>query len=104
MDKAMNTIKLQAYAWISGAMGTADNQNQTLKLPVKEGASLFDLFSEMAGQYPGFREKVFDAQNGRFSDQVMIIVNGQLIQLKEFKSTILKDKDSIILTPVLVGG
>jgi hypothetical protein len=100
----MNTIKLQAYAWISGTMGTADNQNQTLKIQLEEGATLFDLFSRVAGQHPEFKEKIFDPQTGQISDQVMIIANGKLIQVKEFNFTILKDKDTVVLSPVLVGG
>jgi molybdopterin converting factor small subunit len=100
----MNTIKLQAYAWISGSMGTADNQNQTLKKQLKEGSTLFDLFSDIAGQYPDFCQKVFDPKSGQVSDQVMIIMNGRLIQVKELKSTVMNDKDTVILSPVLVGG
>lgn len=100
----MNTIKVQAYAWISGSMGTADNQNQTLSHHLKESASIFDLFSALAACYPDFRQKVFDPQSGKFSDQVMIIVNGRLVQEKDFKTTLLNDKDKVILSPVLVGG
>jgi molybdopterin converting factor small subunit len=100
----MNTIKLQAYAWISGAMGTADNQNQTMKKQINQGVTLFDLFSDLAGQYPDFCQKVFDPKTGQISDQVMIIVNGRLIQAKDFKATVMNDKDAIILSPVLVGG
>jgi molybdopterin converting factor small subunit len=100
----MNTIKVQAYAWISGSMGTADNQNQTLKKQLIEGTTLFDLFSDLAIQYPDFGRKVFDPQSGHLSDQVMIIVNGRLIQERDFKSTPMNNKDSVILSPVLVGG
>jgi molybdopterin converting factor small subunit len=100
----MNTVKLQAYAWISGSMGTADNQNQTIRKEVKEGSTLFDLFSAIAAQYADFRQKVFDPKTGQISDQVMVIMNGRLIQAKEFKSVIMNDKDSVVLSPVLVGG
>jgi molybdopterin converting factor small subunit len=100
----MNTIKVQVYAWISGSMGTADNQNQTLKKQLKDGATLFDLFNEIAGQYPDFSQKVFNPQNGQVSDQVMIIVNGRLVQVRDFKSTLMNDRDIVILSPVLVGG
>jgi hypothetical protein len=85
-------------------MGTADNQNQTLKKEIKEGSTLFDLFSSIAEQFPDFCEKVFDPKTGQLSDQVMVIMNGRLIQAKELNSTTMKDKDSVILSPVLVGG
>jgi hypothetical protein len=100
----MNTIKLQAYAWISAAMGTADNQNLTLKKEINDGATLFDFFSTLAGQYPDFCEKIFNPQTGQISDQVMVISNGRLIQAVDFKITLMKDKDTVILSPVLVGG
>jgi molybdopterin converting factor small subunit len=100
----MISIKLQAFAWISSAMGTAVNQNQTSKKQLQEGATLFDLFTQIAAEFPEFKEKVFDPQSGQISDQVMIIANGRLIQVKDFKSTVLKDKDTVVLSPVLVGG
>ncbi len=85
-------------------MGMADNQNQTLTPRIKDGATVFDLFSDLAAQYPEFCRKVFDPQSGKFSDQVMIIVNGRLVQDKDFKSTVIHDNDKVILSPVLVGG
>ncbi|HSW57496.1 MAG TPA: MoaD/ThiS family protein [Dehalococcoidales bacterium] len=100
----MNTINIQAYAWISGSMGTTDHQNQTLSQPVRAGATIHDLFSELAQKYPDFKEKVFDPHSDKFSDQVMVIVNGRLIQYREFKTSVINDKDKIILSPVLVGG
>jgi len=100
----MNTIKLQAYAWIAAALGAAGNANQTIKMEINEGATLFDLFNQVAERFPEFKQKVFDPQNGQISDQVMIISNGRLMQVKDFNSTVLNDKDSVILSPVLVGG
>jgi hypothetical protein len=85
-------------------MGTADNQNTTLNKQIAEGSTLFDFFGSLAGQYPDFREKIFDPQTGQISDQVMIILNGRLIQSRDFQRTLMNDKDTLILSPVLVGG
>jgi molybdopterin converting factor small subunit len=100
----MNTIKIEAYSWISGSLGQADNQNLALDKELKEGLTLLDLFKSLAGQYPVFGQKVFNLQTGQIDDQVMIIVNGRLIQFKDFKSTVMHDQDSITLSPMLVGG
>jgi hypothetical protein len=100
----MNSIRLQAYAWISGAMGTADNQNQTLKREIKGGTTLKDFFCGIADEFPVFREKVFNPQNGQFSDQVMVIMNGHLVQSGQFGTIVMRDNDLVVLSPILAGG
>ncbi len=95
---------MQAYSWIAGALGTADRPNQTASKQLQEGATVYELFSELAGQYPDFREQVFNPETGKLTDQIMIILNGRLVQEHEMKSTRLNNKDKITLSPVLVGG
>ena len=104
VEQATKTIKLQVYSWISGTMGTADNQNQTLKPKIVAGMTVHDLFAGLAERYPEFRDKVYNPGTGEFSDQVMVILNGRLVQAKEFRQTQLHDKDNLTLSPVLVGG
>ncbi len=98
------SIKLQAYSWIADALGTTNVPKQTLDEKIEPGSTVHDLFAVIAAKQPEFRENVFDPASGKFSDQVMVIVNRRLVQPGEFKQTELQDKDTVILSPVLVGG
>jgi sulfur carrier protein ThiS len=104
VEQAMKTVKLQVYSWISGTMGTADNQNQTVKSKIVPGMTVHDLFAGLAERYPEFLDQIYNPATGKFSDQVMVILNGRLVQAKEFRQAQLQDKDSLTLSPVLVGG
>ncbi|HEX7476131.1 MAG TPA: hypothetical protein VF318_09245, partial [Dehalococcoidales bacterium] len=77
VEQATKTVKLQVYSWISGTMGTADNQNQTLKSKIVPGMTVHDLFAGLAERYPEFREQIYNPATGKFSDQVMVILNGR---------------------------
>jgi sulfur carrier protein ThiS len=104
VEKIMNTVKIESYSWIAGTMGNESIQNQKVKKSVQAGTTVYDLFCEMAANYPEFSKQVFNPSNGQLSDQVMVIMNGRLLQSADLKTTVLKDNDKITLSPVLVGG
>jgi molybdopterin converting factor small subunit len=104
VEQALNTVKLQAYSWISTAISDSGAATQTLRKQVKPGITLYELLAELADQFPEFRKQVFNPETGQLSDQVMIIFNSRLVQVDGLKTTIINDKDSIALSPVLVGG
>ncbi len=68
------------------------------------GMTIHDLFAGLAARYPQFRIQVYDPETGKFSDQVMVILNSRLVQVREFRETQLAENDTITLSPVLIGG
>ena len=104
MEQALYTLKLQTYSWISDTFGSTDKPNRTLKRRVKPGTTIYALFTELADKYPEFRKNIFDPNTGRLNDQVMVIINSRLVQGADMKDVEIRDKDNIILSPVLVGG
>lgn len=100
----MNTINLQTYSWITEAISTGEQLNHILKKKVKPGTTIHELFSELAAEYPEFRKTVYDPGTNSLNDQVMIIVNGKLVQTSDLRSRPLQDNDSITISPIMVGG
>jgi sulfur carrier protein ThiS len=104
VELAANTVQIQVYSWISETLGTGDNQHQKLSRKVRPGTTVYDLFAGLANDFPEFREKIFNPDTGKFSDQVLVILNSRLVQSQDFANTIINDKDHLSLSPVLVGG
>jgi molybdopterin converting factor small subunit len=97
-------IKIQSTGWISAALGLSEPGTATLVKKLEEGASLQELFSSLAGEYPQFAEKVYNPAAAELSPQLIVILNHKMVRLKEFSQTILKKSDQIALTPILSGG
>ena len=74
-----------------------------LNQEIGEGATIGDLFTTLAASYTNFRKVVFDTDEGKASDQIMIILNDSLLQgdVMEVK---IKDGDTVTLLPVYSGG
>lgn len=104
VEQLTNTIRVEAYSWIASILGAAANENQKIKKQVKADSTVYDFFNELAENNPKFCEEVFNPQTGQLSDQVMIIMNGKLVQSADLRTTRFKDNDKITLSPVLVGG
>jgi hypothetical protein len=100
----MITIKLQLYSWISSSLGESEQGENALTKKIKEGTTFRRFFTELADSSPDFRKLVFDPETGRMNDEVVIMLNGRLVQFNTLIDNEIKDKDVIILSPVLVGG
>jgi sulfur carrier protein ThiS len=100
----MYTIKLQLYSWISSSLGVEEHGGNILKKKVPEGTTLRDLLTELANSNPEFCKLVFDPGTGKMNDEVVIMLNSRLVQFNNTADTKISDKDTITLSPVLVGG
>jgi hypothetical protein len=86
-EQVKNTVKLQTYSWISSVLGMPESSNGVLEKEIEDGATLASIFTELARAYPEFRKLIFDPDKGQLSDQVLVIFNDRLLQLKDLKET-----------------
>ena len=100
----MYTVKLQLYSWISSSLGVSERGSNLLKKKVPEGTTLRAFFTELANSHPEFRKLVFDPGTGSMNDEVVIMLNNRLVQFNDTADTKISDKDTITLSPVLIGG
>ncbi len=76
----------------------------TLEKEIGEGTTLGDLFADLALSYTDFRKAVFDPDIRKVSDQIMIVLNGSLLQVSDIAEVKPNDGDSVIILPVYSGG
>jgi|WetSurMetagenome_2_1015567.scaffolds.fasta_scaffold119012_2 hypothetical protein len=98
------TLNLQMYSWIYGLIGEDDNAGDLLKRELKAGTTLGDFFTSLVEKYPNFAKFVLDPATGVMNDEVVMIFNNQLVQFNKVKDRVISDQDTVILSPVLVGG
>lgn len=69
-----------------------------------EWATIGDLLADLAFRHIDFRRTVFNPDTGEVSSQIMVALNGSLLQLSDVTTVKLKDGDTVVLVPVLYGG
>lgn len=67
------------------------------------GANIADLIERAETQYPGFRERVLDA-DGEVKRFINVFVNGVDIRTLQGKATPVKDGDEVSVIPAMAGG
>ena len=78
---------------------------QTEQVELKDAAAVSDLLSVLAEKYgEPFKKAVYEPKNTDLKPQHIASVNGLLLNQLNGIETKLKDGDSVILMPLVVGG
>ena len=100
----MGKVQLKVLPWIANMLNVQGPNWLTLEQEITEGATIGDLLADLASNYTAFRKVVFNPDKREISGQVMIIINGSLLQFPDMTEAKLSDGDNIILMPVYSGG
>ncbi|MFH0914130.1 MAG: MoaD family protein [Chloroflexota bacterium] len=87
----------------AGLADTLGSSNTTLELS-QEGATFAELLSLLMDKLPAFKEIAVDPATQRVGDQIVIMVNGRLLDLVGGLQAGLKDGDQVQIFPFLAGG
>ena len=84
--------------------GPGHSGRVVLEREMGDGATVSDLLAEVTSQSQEFGEVLFDAQTGRLTGYVTLILNGRLLELAGGLEAELKSGDTLRLMPTLAGG
>ena len=100
----MGKVQLKVLPWIANLMNTQGSNWLTLDREIGKETTIGDLLADLALSYTDFRKVVFNPDIGKVNDQVMVILNGSLLQISNVTEAKLSDGDTILLLPVYSGG
>ena len=100
----MGKVQLKIPPWIASMLNAQGTGWLILEREIGEGTTIGDLLADLASSYTNFRKSVFNPDLGEVSDQVIVILNNDLLQLPDVTEAKLNDGDSISLLPVFAGG
>ena len=75
-----------------------------LALTRKEGFSVKELMTQIAGELPKLKQNLFDPQLEDPRPNALILVNGREISVLDGLKTRLMDGDEVVFVPVVHGG
>ena len=100
----MGRVKLVIRPWLSDVFGSAGQGPLLLEQEIKKDTTVGDVLKELATTHQGFAEAVFDAEKRNLSGRISIVLNNQLLGLRQDLEGCLKDGDTIMLLPTISGG
>lgn len=100
----MGKVQLKIPPWVASMLNAQGGGWLVLEREIGEGTTIGDLLADLAFSYTDFRKVVFNPDIGKISDQVIVILNGSLLQLPDVTEAKLNNGDSVSLLPVFAGG
>jgi MoaD family protein len=87
-----------------GLVKTYTNQSQD-EIELNQGATLFDLLNKLAADFgKQFTENIYEPGAEDVKPTFSVTINGVFIGQLEGLNTKLKDRDTVILMPLVTGG
>jgi sulfur carrier protein ThiS len=100
----MGKVRIEISPSFAGVLNLHGSDWINIEKESRQWATIGDLLSDLAFGNNDFRKVVFDPITGKLSDEVMVALNGNLLQLSDVTEVKLKDGDNVVLLPMITQG
>lgn len=100
----MGKVQLKITPSFASILGIRSYDWFVVEKEIDQKATIRGLLADLAYSHTGFRRMVFDPDTGKLSNQILITINGNLLQVPDVTEVKLNDGDNIIITPAYDGG
>ena len=100
----MPTVKLKISGWLRQNLDAELIPSEGISISVREGETLPGMARQLAAQNDVFRRILFEEKNREFGANVLVILNGVLVNPHDRSEARLKEGDEVMLLPVMDGG
>ena len=99
----MGRVRLEISSALACILNTKDS-GVIIEKEIGEWTTIGSLLADLVFDLNDSGGMVFNRETREVGEQIMVILNGSLLQLSEVAEVILKDGDTILLLPVAYGG
>lgn len=96
-------IEVTFCAWQANIFGNKQSST-TLREHIDKGATFEDLLNHLVRSYPSLKDTLIDTASQQLYDNIIVIVNGRLLDLIGGMQAHMKDGDKVQFLPCLPGG
>jgi molybdopterin converting factor small subunit len=100
----MGKVILKVPPFFASALDPDSSGWFVVETAVAENITIRELLIVIAGNNAGFRQVIFNPDEGNLNDQIDIVLNQKFLTFPHALETKLIDGDIVILLPVLSGG
>ena len=100
----MGKVRLEISPSFAGVLNVQGSNWINIEKEAEDWATIGDLLSDLAFSNTDFRKYVFNPFTGKLSDEVMVALNSNLLQLSDVTAVKLKNGDKVVLLPMITQG
>jgi molybdopterin converting factor small subunit len=100
----MPTVKLKVSGFLPEKPEVAWAQPEGTLIVISEGETISDLVYRLAARNDVFRKIIFGKENLELGANVIVVLNGMLVNLHDRSESLLREGDEVVLLPVVGGG
>jgi thiamine biosynthesis protein ThiS len=100
----MATVTVKPTRWLCRQMNVAPPDPEGVAVSVLEGESVRAMLRRLAAEGGGIWRACLDERGQEIGEQVVVTVNGRLVNPADRSETLLHDGDEVLLLPLVDGG
>ena len=101
---AMPAVRVKVTRWLRQTLDLAPDGLEDITVPVPEGESLLGLFRRLTAAHRDVWDVVFDEGTQTISPNILVVLNGSIVNPYDRAGARLKDGDEVMLLPMFDGG
>lgn len=94
----MARVKVKTLGILYNITGSIEHE-----VEVSDGATVAEVVESLASRFKGLREEIFK-EDGGFSEDYRILLNGREVAYLEGEKTRVKNGDEVVIIPPVGGG
>lgn len=100
----MPRVKLKVNRWLCQALNLEPIHSEEVSIVALEGESLPGMVCRLAGEDGLFWKTIFDEKTQGVASNVLVILNGRVVNPYDRAETVLKEGDELTFLPMFDGG
>jgi molybdopterin converting factor small subunit len=100
----MPCVRLKIHAWLIQDYESDSSSFKEISLSILEDESLYQFLSRLAAKNKAFRRAIFGEKTLMIREDILVVLNGRIVQPGEFFGKNLHENDEVIFLPLLSGG
>jgi len=100
----MLKVKLKINSWLSKGLDADSTGFDEIIMSIPEGETVVGLIRHFASENGVFRKAILDEKQQEILSNIVIILNGRIVNPGGRSETALKEGDEVTFVPMLHGG
>lgn len=100
----MSPLRIKIHSWLLRDFDSGSTSFKEIPVSIQENESVLQMVSRLVKEDNIFVKAVLDEKSLRVREDILVILNGRIVNLDQLSEVIPGEDDEIIFLPFLAGG
>jgi len=100
----VSPLRIKIHCWLLRDFGGGSTSFKEIPVSIQEKESVLQMVSRLIKEDNIFVKAVLDEKSHRVREDILVILNGRIVNLDQLSEVIPGEDDEIIFLPFLAGG